>query len=114
MYVEHVVFGVAHDVGRQSVEGKEICDFCLFLSVFDLGLADNVGVDNFVSWQKVVFDVFVSVVELHHVFSTLFFMYDSPSLSNLATPNTSCFVIGFKSRLNSSGIAYNFLTIGRV
>jgi hypothetical protein len=113
-YVQHVMLGVSHHVGRQRVEGEEVGHLCLLLAPLVFSLADDIGVDHLVSGQKVVLDVLVGVVELHHEFPTSTDTYDSPSFRSLATPKTSFLVIGLRSRVSSSGMAYSFLTMGSV
>jgi hypothetical protein len=99
------MLGVVHDVRRQGVEGEEVGDLGLLLAVLHIDLVDYVGVDDLVSWQKEVLHFLVSVVEFNHIFALLRELYDSPSLSSLATPKTSALVIGLSSRVSSSGIA---------
>lgn len=60
---------VVHHVGRQGIEREKVSHFFLLLSVYYLRLADNIGVDDLISWQKVMLHFFVSVMELDHEFA---------------------------------------------
>jgi len=98
------VLGIAHHMGREGVERKEISHLHLLLTVLHLSLTYHVGVHDLVSRQEVVFHLFVRKVELYHIFPKSTLKYESPSLSSLATQKTSLLTMGLNSSVNSSGI----------
>jgi hypothetical protein len=109
------VFGILHDVRGEGVEGEEICDLGLLLPVLAcFSLADDVSIDDLLSWQEEVLHLFVSKVEFNYEFPASPHRYYSPSFSSLATPKISFLFMGRSSSVIYSGRLYSFLTIAIV
>jgi len=69
IYMEHIVFGVVHDMRRQIIKRKEICHLHFLLPILNDFHTFYVGVYYLVSWQEVMFDLLVSVMEFDYILS---------------------------------------------
>ena len=69
IYIEHIVFGIIHDMRRKGVEGKEICHFSFLFAINVLDLIYHICKDNFVSWHEIVLNFLVGIVEFNNVFT---------------------------------------------
>lgn len=63
------MFGVADDMWWEGVEGEHVGDFDLFLALDLLHFLDNVGVDDFLTWQEVVSHLLFGEMEFDDKFS---------------------------------------------
>ncbi len=96
-YVEHVMFGIVHDMGREGVEGEEVSYYLFLFVVHHLSPAQHKCVYYLIPRQKEMLYLLLGEMESHYEFSTFIYFYERPSLSSLETPNTSFFVIGRNS-----------------
>ena len=65
------MFWIVHYMGWQGVERNDVGDFGLFLSLHFLDFLDHVCVNDFVSGEEVMANLFLSEVELNCEFASL-------------------------------------------